>query len=203
MKKEQVIKAAAIAAVILISGVFYTVKQQSETGAAKAAVVHTEESVTQEETENTQNVTGQEEQKALCYVYICGAVVSPGVYEVPEHTRIYEVVELAGGFTPEADDTVLNLAENVLDGQKLYIPKQGEVTEKADTAQDVQGVGKVNINTADKTALMTLPGIGASKAEDIIQYRKENGSFQKIEDIKKISGIKDAAFNKIKELICV
>ena len=61
MKKEQVIKAAAIAAVILISGVFYTVKQQSETGAAKAAVVHTEESVTQEETENTQNVTGQEE----------------------------------------------------------------------------------------------------------------------------------------------
>lgn len=64
-------------------------------------------------------------------------------------------------------------------------------------------MGKVNINTADKTALMTLPGIGASKAEDIIQYRKENGSFQKIEDIKKISGIKDAAFNKIKELICV
>ena len=136
MKKEQVIKAAAIAAVILISGVFYTVKQQSETGAAKAAVVHTEESVRQEETENTQNVTGQEEQKALCYVYICGAVVSPGVYEVPEHTRIYEVVELADGFTPEADDTVLNLAENVLDGQKLYIPKQGEVTEKADTAQE-------------------------------------------------------------------
>ena len=83
--------------------------------------MHTEESVTQEETENTQNVTGQEEQKALCYVYICGAVVSPGVYEVPEHTRIYEVVELADGFTPEADDTVLNLAENVLDGQKLYI----------------------------------------------------------------------------------
>ena len=155
------------------------------------------------EAENIQNVTGQEEQKALCYVYICGAVVSPGVYEVPEHTRIYEVVELADGFTPEADDTVLNLAENVLDGQKLYIPKQGEITEKADTAQDVQGVGKVNINTADKTALMTLPGIGASKAEDIIQYRKENGSFQKIEDIKKISGIKDAAFNKIKELICV
>ena len=191
MKKEQVIKAAAIAAVILISGVFYTVKQQSETGAAKAAVVHTEESVT------------QEEQKALCYVYICGAVVSPGVYEVPEHTRIYEVVELADGFTPEADDTVLNLAENVSDGQKLYIPKQGEVTEKADTAQDAQGAGKVNINTADKTALMTLPGIGASKAEDIIQYRKENGSFQKIEDIKKISGIKDAAYNKIKELICV
>ena len=74
---------------------------------------------------------------------------------------------------------------------------------KADTAQDAQGAGKVNINTADKTALMTLPGIGASKAEDIIQYRKENGSFQKIEDIKKISGIKDAAYNKIKELICV
>ena len=181
MKKEQVIKAAAIAAVILISGVFYTVKQQSETGAAKAAVVHTEESVTQEETENTQNVTGQEEQKALCYVYICGAVVSPGVYEVPEHTRIYEVVELADGFTPEADDTVLNLAENVLDGQKLYI-QAGRSNRKADTAQDVQGVGKVNINTADKTALMTLPGIGASKAEDIIQYRKENGSFQKIEE---------------------
>ena len=89
------------------------------------------------------------------------------------------------------------------DGQKLYIPKQGEVTEKADTAQDAQGAGKVNINTADKTALMTLPGIGASKAEDIIQYRKENGSFQKIEDIKKISGIKDAAYIKIKELICV
>ena len=203
MKKEQVIKAAAIAAVILISGVFYTVKQQSETGAAKAAVVHTEESVTQEETENTQNVTGQEEQKALCYVYICGAVVSPGVYEVPEHTRIYEVVELADGFTPEADDTVLNLAENVLDGQKLYIPKQGEVTEKADTAQDVQGVGKVNINTADKTALMTLPGIGQSKAEALFQYREAHGRFSSVEEIMNVDGIKEGVFNKIKDSIKV
>ena len=84
-----------------------------------------------------------------------------------------------------------------------YIPKQGEITEKADTAQDVQGVGKVNINTADKTALMTLPGIGQSKAEALFQYREAHGRFSSVEEIMNVDGIKEGVFNKIKDSIKV
>lgn len=152
-------------------------------------------------------------------VHICGAVAAPGVYALEEGSRVMDAVKAGGGFLPEADQDSCNLAEPVTDGCQIYIMTKQESldagkTEK--TAGIVQpdrtgaaeplsgtGVGPVNLNTADKAALMTLPGIGESRADDILEWRARNGGFQRIEDIMKISGIKEGAFEKIKDKITV
>ncbi len=155
----------------------------------------------------------------LIYVQIAGAVAKPDVYGLPYGSRIYEAVELAGGFLPEAYDGYLNLALPLADGQKIYVPTNAE-KEAVDEASDggisggtVGGMsggtageaddGKININTAGEAELMTLPGIGQSKAALIIRYRQEHGSFSSIEEIKNIEGIKEGTFNKIRENITI
>lgn len=141
---------------------------------------------------------------AVVMVHICGCVAAPGVYGVPEGSRVYEVIELAGGFLPEAAESYLNLAQIVSDGQKLVVPSVDEVESDryGQIADDAEN-GLVNINTADKERLMTLPGIGQSRAEAIIAWREQNGSFQTPEEIMQVSGIKEAAYEKIKRLITV
>lgn len=167
-----------------------------------------------------------EEAKTLV-VHICGAVSAPGVYELPAGSRIIDAVEAGGGFLPEADEACCNLAEEIVDGCQIYIMTKTEScadgqTEKKAGIQtspdsDMQTTdrnvrsnsapalenGLVNLNTADVAALMTLPGIGESRAKAIISYREQHGAFAKIEDIMKISGIKQAAFSKIKDKITV
>ena len=141
---------------------------------------------------------------AVVMVHICGWVAAPGVYGVPEGSRVYEVIDLAGGFLPEAAESYLNLAQVVSDGQKLVVPSVDEI--RADPYGLSVGEGEsslININTADKTRLMTLPGIGQSRAEAIIAWREQNGSFQTPEEIMQVSGIKEAAYEKIKRLITV
>ena len=140
------------------------------------------------------------------YVYICGEVMKPGVKECKKGIRIYELIELSGGVTEQADEKQLNLADVLQDGQKVYIPAVGEKVEQMTESGELSGrenQTKVNINLASKEQLMILPGIGEAKALDIISYRTEHGSFASIEDIKKISGIKEAAYSKIKNFICV
>ena len=138
------------------------------------------------------------------YVHICGAVINPGVYQVPAGTRVYQVLELAGGSSDDAYLSGINLADKLADGQKVYIPAEGENAEGI-LSTDSGGVQSVmiNINTASEAELMTLPGIGQSRAKDIINYRVKNGLFESIDDIMKVSGIKEAAFEKIKDLIKV
>lgn len=167
-----------------------------------------------------------EEAKTLV-VHICGAVSAPGVYELPAGSRIIDAVEAGGGFLPEAEEACCNLAEEIVDGCQIYIMTKSEScadgqTEKKAGIQtspdgDMQTTdinvrsnsttalenGLVNLNTADVAALMTLPGIGESRAKAIISYREQHGAFAKIEDIMKISGIKQAAFSKIKDKITV
>lgn len=167
-----------------------------------------------------------EETKTLV-VHICGAVSAPGVYELPAGSRIIDAVEAGGGFLPEADEACCNLAEEIVDGCQIYIMTKTEScadgqTEKKAGIQtspdsDMQTTdrnvrsnsatalenGLVNLNTADVAALMTLPGIGESRAKAIISYREQHGAFAQIEDIMKISGIKQAAFSKIKDKITV
>ena len=167
-----------------------------------------------------------EEAKTLV-VHICGAVSAPGVYELPAGSRIIDAVEAGGGFLPEADEACCNLAEEIVDGCQIYIMTKTEScadgqTEKKAGIQtspdsDMQTTdrnvrsnsatalenGLVNLNTADVAALMTLPGIGESRAKAIISYREQHGAFAQIEDIMKISGIKQAAFSKIKDKITV
>ena len=132
------------------------------------------------------------------YVYICGHVNSPGVVKCLKGTRLYEAVAMAGGADDLADMSAVNLAALVADGEMIYIPAYGE-----DISVEEQKEGIVNINKATESELMTLPGIGSSRAADIVRYRTDNGRFQTIEDIMKVSGIKEAAFNKIKNYICV
>ena len=138
------------------------------------------------------------------YVHICGAVINPGVYQVPAGTRVYQALELAGGSSNDAYLSGINLADKLADGQKVYIPAEGENAEGI-LSTDSGGVQSVmvNINTASEAELMTLPGIGQSRAKDIINYRVKNGFFESIDDIMKVSGIKEAAFEKIKDLIKV
>ena len=138
------------------------------------------------------------------YVHICGAVINPGVYQVPAGTRVYQALELAGGSSDDAYLSGINLADKLADGQKVYIPAEGENAEGI-LSIDSGGVQSVmiNINTASEAELMTLPGIGQSRAKDIINYRVKNGLFESIDDIMKVSGIKEAAFEKIKDLIKV
>lgn len=146
------------------------------------------------------------EQVKTCYVYVCGEVVSPGVYEMSEGQRIFEAIDLAGGFTERAAGEWLNLADTVQDGMKLEVPDRDSVPEQVWTSDDGaqnQAGRKVNINTAGAEELMTLTGIGQSRAEAIIAYRRERGKFSRPEDIMEVPGIKDAAFKKIKDDITV
>ena len=136
------------------------------------------------------------------YVHICGEVNNPGVYELAEGSRIFEAGEAAGGFTEEAAQASLNLAQVISDEEQIVILTQDEAAEKARLERE-QAAGIVNLNTASKEQLMTLPGIGESRAEDILRYRQESGGFQAIEEIMNVPGIKESAYLKIKDSITV
>ena len=138
----------------------------------------------------------QEEKSEILCVFVCGAVKCPGVYELPKGSRIYEAIEQAGGLKKSADITGVNQAQVLEDEMQVFVPTKGEGNESTES-------GKVNINMATKEELMTLSGIGESKADSIIQYREQQGKFQNIEDIMNISGIKDGLFQKIKDYITV
>jgi len=148
------------------------------------------------------------ETEDVCYVYICGAVVHPGVYAFPSGSRIYEVLEAAGGMTEGADDTLVNQAELVTDGMMIRIYTKVEADtlglKNGDAAEGRgQSDGRVDINSASVTELMMLPGIGSAKAEAIVAYREEYGAFSCIEDLMNIPGIKEGVFRQIKEHIKV
>lgn len=179
---------------------------QNDKDAAVYEVVH--DNVTYSAAEN--NATGHEgitealseiteTHVHMIYVQAAGAVVNPGVYEVAEGTRVYEVISAAGGTLDNADEQMLMLAGVVSDGDRIYVPYEGEIITQPDGAAD----GMVNINTADESMLITLPGIGAARAADIIAYRQTIGRFETIEQIMEVPGIKEAAFNKIKNKIKV
>lgn len=141
----------------------------------------------------TQDQTDEE----LC-VYVCGAVKKAGVYRLAAGSRVQDAIEAAGGFSKYADQTGLNLAALLEDEMQIVVE-----TLQDETAVDSPKDKKVNLNSADKETLMTLPGVGEAKAESIIQYRKEHGRFKKKEDIMNVSGIKEGLFTKIKDLVTV
>lgn len=169
---------------------------------------------TDAELQNGKNDTAsQESQPELIYVYVCGSVNEPGVYEVMEGSRVHELIALAGGFAEGAYTLSVSMAKTVTDGQTLYVPHLDEAEDDVAGSRlsgsvtgddDIYGQKtKININTASVEQLMTLKGIGESRARDIVDYRTRNGSFKKTEDVMKVSGIKEAAYSKIKDDICV
>ncbi|MCR5544006.1 MAG: helix-hairpin-helix domain-containing protein [Eubacterium sp.] len=153
-------------------------------------------------------------------VYICGAVINEGVYELEADSRIRDVLDMAGGYSETAAHGYINLAEKLTDGEKIYVPTQeeldsgyavpqissGGVNPEGETAGEsgttnAGGIGSVNLNSAGVEELTALPGIGEGKAREIIRYRETNGLFNSIEDIKNVSGIGDATYEKIKDLL--
>ena len=145
-------------------------------------------------------------------VHICGEVQTPGVYELTADSRICDVLLLAGGFTADADTEAVNMAAGIEDGMQIVIPTETdrtqEMTENSSDRTGEKAAGKtesqlVNINTADKETLMSLPGIGAGKAEAVIAYREAGGVFKDIKDIMLVDGIKEGVYARIKDKICV
>ena len=173
-----------------------------------------EEEVVVEESE----ILKEEEEKVV--VDIKGMVANPGVYEVSSSSRVNDVIELAGGLLENADTSLINLAKIVSDEMTIIIYSNEEVLEKykedvcvcdcplisndacIESGSEDSGA-LVNINTASKEELMTVSGIGEAKAESIIKYREDNGSFSAIEDIMNVSGIGESLIEKIKDYITV
>ena len=146
---------------------------------------------------------------SIMYVDISGEVITPGVYKVNDGTRLFQVIEMAGGLTENADVNSLNRAEIVYDGQKIIVSSGnggGLNSISEDTAGNAnKGItnGKVNLNLADSATLQTIPGIGPSKSERILDYRNTNGRFKTIEDIMNITGIGEKTFESIRAYITV
>ena len=180
------------------------------------------ENTSEEELENVleiaqDNTTKETEEKNI-FVHIAGCVQKEGMLELSSNSRIADAIEKAGGLTQEADLSDINLAYLLEDGMKIYIPNQNERQENNEktentaktentpsmqiqdtsTKQDV-----ININTATQEELDTLPGIGPATATKIIEYRKEKGKFKQKEEIKEVSGIGEAKYEKIKEYISI
>lgn len=143
-----------------------------------------------------------EEETDTCFVYICGAVKQPGVYELPAGSRVYEAIAMAGGLEKDAAVRSLNQAAQVSDGQMIEILTEEEEQEQTlETVAKEQGL--VNINTATVAELMSLNGIGEAKAGSIVAYREEHGYFANIEELKNVSGIGEGVFQKIRDKITV
>lgn len=188
---------------VCISGLVYSCERSSEGVVISAG----EEESTQTTADETNSAALSDCGKKIC-VHVSGYVMNPGVYMLPEGSRVYEAVAAAGGFAEGADEQFLNLAKVLDDGQKIRIYSLDETATASGDSDLVQKDSNdteklININTATKESLMTLPGIGESRAESIIAYREQNGYFSSVEDIMKVSGIKEAAFEKIKDYICI
>lgn len=207
-----------VACALLVLGIAYyfyiyqpkTTKDQGITGIETNASSMVQNKAEQDKGQNAP--ADQVKKNDELIVDVKGEIKRPGVYHSNQNERVIDVIERAGGLTDNADQTQVNFAAHVQDEMVIYIPAKGEVaagspgnssvsigTTNGAGAQD----GKININKADENELQNLPGIGPSKAASIIQYRQENGLFQNIEDLKKISGIGDKTFEKLKDSISV
>ena len=201
---------------------------RDDSGSAKSRKGHAESDTSDADADNeTDAVPDKEMQQELIYVDVCGAVANPGVFQLAAGSRVFQAIEAAGGYLPEAALTCVNRAGVLTDGQQLYILTQeemerqgldpaemagasdGQMNVSAGTGQNtgmtaqVQQDNRININTADEAQLTTLTGIGATRAQAIIAYREENGPFAAIEDIMNVQGIIEGSFAKINDEIVV
>lgn len=161
------------------------------------------DSAAQEEAHETSKKTN-EKTVGVIVVHICGAVNKPGVYELPEGSRVIDAVTKGGGLSEEADERGLNEARILSDGEQIIVPIVGEVAITGDRGAALDGIdSKININTAGLDGLQTLTGIGETKARAILDDRDRNGPFSKTEDIMRVTGIGEGVFNRIRDDITV
>jgi len=195
---QKILKMIAVIMIIIAAVLIFEAKGNSDTISLEEA-----------EKTNKSSVEAQKTETDMVYIDIGGEVKSPGVYKVAKNSRIFEVIEKAGGLTKKADTSTINQAESVKDGQKIQIPSKqvSETSLKGSSGAfdfpNTASSNVININTADSTALQEIPGVGPVTADKIIAYRNENGSFHRKEDIKNVSGIGDKTYEKIKNKITV
>jgi competence protein ComEA len=204
-------------AMLVLGAVYYfyiyqpkTTVEQKITGIDTSAPSKVTNETKQANNQNEQTKQVKKDEDLM--VDVKGEIKQPGVYHSNQNERVMDVIERAGGLTDNADKTQVNFAAHVQDEMVIYIPAKGEVTagSPANSTSSIEAPkgsgakdGKININKADENELQNLPGVGPAKAASIIQYRQDNGLFQSIEDLKKISGIGDKTFEKLKESISV
>lgn len=174
---------------------------------AKQQETSTNEDITISEDETEENVSNKEiEVPKEIMVHIAGQVKNPGVVILEEGARLIDAIEAVGGSTQEAELDAVNLAKKLVDEEKVYIPKKGQLSQKEMTlttnnAVQSQNDDRININTATQEELENLPGIGETISTNIIEYRESNGGFKSIEEIKEVNRIGDKIFSDIKEKI--
>lgn len=216
MKQEKWITGIACILLVLVVGVLYLNHGQKNTGSdAVFATEMPSESATGTSFDRSSSSTmdSRQEIPEEYAVYICGSVKHPGVYRFTQAARVCDVVEAAGGFTKNAATVSVNQARYITDGEQIEIlskkqwrKSQKQIQESSPSENNnntMQDSGKVNLNTATETELMTLSGVGQSKAKAIIDYRTQNGSFGSVEDIMQVPGIKEGVYNQIKDSITV
>lgn len=147
-------------------------------------------------TESGSTVDGTTVTSAPIVVHVLGAVVDPGLYEVPTGARVVDAIAAAGGFAADADRGGVNLARMLIDAEQVLVPVVGAVPAES-------GGGLVNLNTANATALQTLPRVGPALADRIIAWREANGGFRSVDDLLSVSGIGDKTFEGLRALVTV
>lgn len=151
----------------------------------------------------------QKDSPEMIVVDVAGAVASPGIVRLPDGSRVDDAIAAAGGLRDDADTSSLNRAAKVADGVKVYVPAVGEASPVGDASTDAgvasvdAGTGLVSINTATIDELQTLPGVGPSTAQAIVEDREQNGAFASVEDLMRVSGIGEKKFAKLKNSICL
>ncbi|EKU94174.1 ComE operon protein 1 [Alloiococcus otitis] len=200
----QIILAVLVLSFMTLFFLLNQVKGQDQEEESFASLVEGKEEMGDElDQEDLEEVA--EEEPGWIMVDIKGHVKYPGVYEVLADSRIQDVVELAGGLSPEANPLTFNLAQKVRDEMVIYIggPDDPEVTSQAfETSEEGESL-VVNLNEASKEELMQLNSIGPAKADNIIQYREDHGGFKTIEELKNVSGIGDKTFENLKDNLSI
>lgn len=203
---RKIIRTAAVIFTVIAAVVFFGGYGKKEEIPVQFPQGGGETALIDEEGETVLHTEGGEEKQALpekIYVDVSGQVKNPGVYQVEEGSRIFEVIDKAGGLLSSAQTDQVNQAETVIDGQKIVIPKEGEDAEPYPGASPGSSGGLININTADSAALQELSGVGPATAEKIIDYRNRNGKFHQKEDLKNVSGIGEKTFEKLQDKITI
>ena len=211
---DKTVRMAALILVVGLSILFFWIRGSGGTVEIQDAdgVITDEISESEDlsEEDGTESETPETSLSGFIYVDISGEVHKPGVYKVTADTRLFEVIDMAGGLTPDADDNSLNRAERVSDGQKVIVISKEEAEGRDNSGESVSSFStdkeeeeKINLNTAGSAELQTLPGIGPSKAQSIIDYREKNGYFTSTEDILNISGIGQKTYASIKDFIVI
>lgn len=205
IKQKKIVIIIVVLATILIGWKFFDSKKFKDFNEEDVIVSNITESKIKSE---------NEEEDEMMAIHVTGEVNNPGVVKLKEGSRMEDLIKAAGGLTENADLSNVNLAFVVEDGMKVRIPSINDEDENFITKENGKGVivseevesnleDKININTASEIELEELPGIGASIASRIIEYRNKNGKFKNVEDIKNVAGIGESKFDKIKDLIKV